>query len=42
MSENIFLSGKRRDLKKSDWKLFREKLPGWQETYMARLNLGID
>lgn len=23
---------------KSDWKLFREKLPGWQEAYMDRLN----
>lgn len=21
-----------------DWKLFRQKLPGWQETYMDRLN----
>lgn len=21
-----------------DWKLFKEKLPGWQETYMDRLN----
>lgn len=21
-----------------DWKLFPEKLPGWQEAYMARLN----
>lgn len=26
------------DIKKSDWKLFREKLPVWQEAYMARLN----
>lgn len=25
------------DIKKSDWKLFREKLPGWQEKYMERL-----
>jgi hypothetical protein len=23
---------------KSDWKLFREKLPDWQETYMDKLN----
>lgn len=23
---------------KKDWKLFREKLPGWQEAYMDRLN----
>lgn len=23
---------------KQDWKLFREKLPGWQEAYMDRLN----
>ncbi|MCD8301035.1 MAG: multidrug transporter [Clostridiales bacterium] len=22
----------------SDWKLFREKLPGWQEAYMDKLN----
>lgn len=21
-----------------DWKLFRSKLPGWQETYMEKLN----
>jgi len=26
------------DISKSDWKLFREKLPGWQEAYMERLN----
>lgn len=25
------------EIKKSDWKLFREKLPGWQEKYMERL-----
>lgn len=25
------------DIKKSDWKLFREKLPEWQEKYMERL-----
>ena len=25
------------DIKKSDWKLFRERLPGWQEKYMERL-----
>ena len=23
---------------KADWKLFRDKVPGWQEAYMARLN----
>ena len=22
----------------ADWKLFRSRLPGWQEAYMARLN----
>ena len=22
----------------SDWKLFRDRLPGWQEAYMDRLN----
>ena len=25
------------DISKQDWKLFREKLPGWQEHYMERL-----
>ena len=25
------------DISKSDWKLFREKLPDWQEAYMERL-----
>lgn len=25
------------EISKRDWKLFREKLPGWQETYMERL-----
>lgn len=24
--------------KEKDWKLFRKKLPGWQENYMARMN----
>ena len=23
---------------KEDWKLFRSKIPGWQEAYMERLN----
>ena len=26
------------ELSKSDWKLFRERLPLWQEAYMDRLN----
>ena len=26
------------DISKSDWKLYREKLAGWQENYMAHLN----
>ena len=26
------------EISKSDWKLFREKIPGWQEAYMERLN----
>ena len=26
------------DISKRDWKLFREKLAGWQENYMAQLN----
>ena len=25
------------EVSKRDWKLFREKLPGWQEAYMERL-----
>lgn len=25
------------DISKKDWKLFREKLPGWQEKYMEGL-----
>ncbi len=25
------------EITKSDWKLFRERLPGWQEKYMERL-----
>lgn len=25
---------------KKDWKLFREKIPGWQETYMEKLLRG--
>ena len=26
------------EISKSDWKLYREKMPDWQEDYMARLN----
>ena len=26
------------DVIESDWKLFRKKLPDWQESYMAELN----
>ena len=26
------------DISKADWKLFREKLPGWQEAYMEKLH----
>ena len=26
------------ELNEKDWKLFRTKLPGWQEAYMDRLN----
>lgn len=26
------------EISKSDWKLYREKIIGWQENYMARLN----
>ena len=25
------------DISKADWKLFRERLPEWQETYMERM-----
>ena len=25
------------DISKADWKLFMEKLPGWQEAYMEKL-----
>ena len=27
-----------REISKSDWKLFRQKIGEWQEDYMARLN----
>ena len=30
----IFMNG----VNESDWKLFRKKLPGWQEVYMGKLN----
>ena len=26
-----------KEFKETDWKLFRKKLPGWQEAYMERL-----
>ena len=26
------------EFKESDWKMFRKKLPGWQEAYMEKLN----
>ena len=26
------------DISKADWKLFRERVPEWQERYMERLN----
>ena len=29
-----------REVKESDWKLFRKKLPEWQEAYMGKLNAG--
>ena len=25
------------DISKADWKLFRERIPGWQDAYMERL-----
>ena len=28
----------RMEISKADWKLFREKIGEWQETYMERLN----
>jgi hypothetical protein len=27
------------EISKSDWKLFRERLPEWQEHYMERLTM---
>lgn len=27
-----------REIKESDWKLFRKKIAGWQENYMEKLN----
>lgn len=27
-----------KDVNEKDWKLFRKKLPDWQETFMAELN----
>lgn len=27
-----------RDISKADWKLFRERIGGWQEAYMEKLN----
>ena len=29
------------EISKKDWKLFREKLAGWQENYMDKLTKGI-
>ena len=29
---------KLREVNEKDWRLFRQKLPGWQEAYMDRLN----
>ena len=26
------------EVNENDWKLFRQKLPGWQEAYMGKLN----
>ncbi len=26
------------EISKQDWKLFREKIPSWQESYMEKLN----
>ena len=26
------------EISKQDWKLFREKIPAWQESYMEKLN----
>jgi len=26
------------EISKADWKLFRERIPGWQEAYMEKLN----
>ncbi len=29
------------ELSKNDWKLFRERLPGWQERYMDKLTVSM-
>ena len=26
------------DISKADWRLFRERIPGWQEAHMEKLN----
>ena len=26
------------DISKADWRLFRERIPGWQEVHMEKLN----
>lgn len=31
-----------KNFNKSDWKLFREKVPLWQENYMNKVNLKIE
>lgn len=38
IQEMIFMSYDAMRPDEKDWKLFREKLPGWQENYMARMN----
>lgn len=37
MSAYGTMENKIMDISKKDWKLFREKLPGWQENYMEGL-----
>ena len=42
LNVNNIMDGMQRDLRmeisKSDWKLYRNKIAGWQENYMACLN----
>ena len=36
--KSMKIEGDKMEISKSDWRLFREKLPQWQENYIDRLN----